>query len=99
MAGCEVFVRPTLADGDSVSVREAIALGRVVVASDVGTRPPEARLVPAGDAAALANGLISAAQELGNKPAPAAATAADPFTFILSLYGFSEDRCAASVAS
>jgi len=47
-----VFVRPTLADGDAVSVREALALGRVVVASAVGERPAAARLFPAGDAAA-----------------------------------------------
>jgi glycogen synthase len=39
VAACDVFVRPTLADGDSVSVREALALGRPVVASAVGHRP------------------------------------------------------------
>src|SRR5712692_9249171 len=61
IAGSDVFVRPTLADGDSVSVREAVALGRVVVATSVGTRPPEARLAPPGDAAALARALTEAA--------------------------------------
>lgn len=49
----DVFLRPTLADGDSVSVREAIALGVRVVASDVGKRPPEAVLFHAGDSADL----------------------------------------------
>src|SRR4051812_36660630 len=63
IATSDVFVRPTLADGDSVSVREAVALGRAVVASSVGTRPPEARLVPPGDADALAGALLEAAQE------------------------------------
>jgi glycogen(starch) synthase len=43
------FVRPTLRDGDSISVREAVALGLPVVASNVGTRPPGVRLFPAGD--------------------------------------------------
>jgi len=45
----DIFVRPTLEDGDSISVREAIALGVPVVASDVGARPPEALLFKAGN--------------------------------------------------
>jgi glycogen(starch) synthase len=101
MAACDVFVRPTLADGDSVSVREALALGRIVVATDVGTRPPEARLVASGDVAALSNGLISAAGDVSNRPAGAGAApaGADSLSQILSLYGFTEDRCAASAVS
>ena len=39
MARSAVFVRPTFRDGDSISVREAHALGVPVVASNVGTRP------------------------------------------------------------
>ncbi len=54
VAAADLFVRPTLADGDAISVREALALGRPVVASAVGARPPEALLFPAGDAAACA---------------------------------------------
>jgi glycosyltransferase involved in cell wall biosynthesis len=100
MAACDVFVRPTLADGDSVSVREAIALGRTVVASDVGTRPAEARLVPPGDATALSHALIAAAREGSAGPArDRSSKAADAFSRILSLYGFTEDRCAASAVS
>ena len=38
-----VLVRPTLSDGDSVSVREALAAGVPVVASDVTSRPPGTR--------------------------------------------------------
>ena len=53
IARCNVFVRPTLEDGDSVSVREAVGLGVPVVASEVGTRPPEAILFPCGDPAGL----------------------------------------------
>lgn len=43
--GCElwrrsnVHLRPTVTDGDSVAVREALALGVAVVASDAATRP------------------------------------------------------------
>ena len=60
MARSDVFVRPTLEDGDSVSVREAIALGVPVVASAVGARPAEAILFSAGDVSALARKLQSA---------------------------------------
>jgi glycogen(starch) synthase len=44
-----VFVRPTYADGDSISVREAMSLGVPVVASKVGMRPAGALLFDAGD--------------------------------------------------
>jgi glycogen(starch) synthase len=98
MAACDVFVRPTLADGDSISVREAIALGRVVVATNVGARPPEVRLVAAGDATALCNGLIAASGEIFNRTAPKDNTP-DTISLILSWYGFAEDRCAASAVS
>jgi glycosyltransferase involved in cell wall biosynthesis len=94
MASSDVFVRPTLADGDSVSVREALALGRAVVATSVGHRPPEVRLVQPGDAADLARGMIEAA----SAPRPAAAAADDPMQRVLALYGW-ETPCAASAAS
>jgi glycosyltransferase involved in cell wall biosynthesis len=62
IAGCDVFVRSTRADGDAISVREALALGRPVVASAVGHRPPGCLLFPVGDARALAAQLIAAAR-------------------------------------
>jgi glycogen(starch) synthase len=49
MARSSVFVRPTFRDGDSISVREAMALGVPVVASKVGTRPEGTLLFEAGD--------------------------------------------------
>jgi glycosyltransferase involved in cell wall biosynthesis len=49
MARSDVFVRPTLMDGDSISVREALALGVPVVASNVGTRPGGTLLFQAGN--------------------------------------------------
>lgn len=53
----DVFVRPTLADGDSISVREALSLGIRVVASDVGHRPAGVHLFPPGDAGELAQSI------------------------------------------
>ena len=49
ISACDVFLRPTLEDGDSISVREALSLGVPVVASRVGTRPAGAMLFNAGD--------------------------------------------------
>jgi len=49
----DVFVRPTLCDGDSVSVREALSLGVPVVASATGQRPEAAVLFDSGSADAL----------------------------------------------
>jgi glycosyltransferase involved in cell wall biosynthesis len=66
LGALDVFVRPTYFDGDAVSVREALALGVRVVASDTDLRPAGARLFPRGDAEALA-GAIEAALEA---PAP-----------------------------
>lgn len=49
MSVSDVFLRPTLEDGDSISVREALSLGVPVVASRVGTRPAGAILFHPGD--------------------------------------------------
>jgi len=54
IASSDGFVRATRADGDSIAVREALALGIPVVASDVCHRPAGAVLFRSGDAANLA---------------------------------------------
>jgi glycogen synthase len=83
VAAADLFVRPTLADGDAISVREALALGRPVVASAVGARPAEAALFPAGDAAACAEQIfLSLAKRL-----PEHAHRADCLPTLLDLYG------------
>lgn len=45
----DLFLRPTYHDGDANSVREAIAMGVPVVASDTEIRPAEAMLFRKGD--------------------------------------------------
>jgi glycogen synthase len=82
VAAADLFVRPTLADGDAISVREAIALGRPVVASAVGARPPEAALFPAGDAGACAEQIF---QSL-SKRLPENAHRVDCLPTLLGLY-------------
>jgi glycosyltransferase involved in cell wall biosynthesis len=53
LSRCDVFLRTTSREGDALSVREALALGIPVVASDVGHRPHGVRLFPADELAGL----------------------------------------------
>lgn len=53
IAASDAFMRTTLYDGDSVSVREALQLGVPVIATDNGMRPAGVHLVPRADARAL----------------------------------------------
>jgi glycogen(starch) synthase len=41
-----VYLRPTLTDGDAVSIREAMAAGLPVLASDVAARPDGVNIIP-----------------------------------------------------
>lgn len=49
----DVFVRPTTADGDAISIREALSLGVRCVASDVSVRPEGVRIFRGGDVEGL----------------------------------------------
>ena len=46
LAECHLFLRTTLYDGDSISVREALHLGKDVIATDNGMRPEGVTIVP-----------------------------------------------------
>jgi glycosyltransferase involved in cell wall biosynthesis len=46
---CDVLLRTTLFDGDSVSVREALYIGTPVIATDNGMRPSGVHLIPTQD--------------------------------------------------
>jgi glycosyltransferase involved in cell wall biosynthesis len=65
LSSCDVFVLPSLFEGHPLSVLEAMAAGRPVVATDSGgTREAVVHgetglLVPAGDPAALAEAILS----------------------------------------
>ncbi|NMO16705.1 glycosyltransferase family 4 protein [Pyxidicoccus fallax] len=60
IARSDAFLRPTTHDGDSISVREALALGVPCVASDVCARPEGTRVFAAGDAEDLARAVTEA---------------------------------------
>jgi glycosyltransferase involved in cell wall biosynthesis len=86
IAACDVFVRPTRADGDALSVREALSLGRNVVASDVGHRPPGCLLFRAGDAAGLARRMLAAAHRPRPVPVSRMLPMRDPFEQLVDVY-------------
>jgi len=76
-----VFLRPTYADGDSMTVREALAVGCRVVASDASARPPGTVLFPTGDARALAGAVERALAEPGQP-----ATESDGLAALVTVY-------------
>jgi glycosyltransferase involved in cell wall biosynthesis len=81
-AAADVFVRPTRADGDALSVREALSLGVRTVASDAAPRPAAAFTFPTGDDHALA----AAVRRALSAPAPARGSGGDGLGPLLALY-------------
>jgi glycosyltransferase involved in cell wall biosynthesis len=81
LKGSDLFVRPTLTDGDAISVREALALGVRCVASDVVPRPKGTRLFRSQDPADLVAQVVRALNEPVRAEAPPDAGPA-----IVSLY-------------
>ena len=81
IAAADLFVRPTLADGDAVSVREALALGRRVIASDAAPRPTGTYTFATGHPESLAAAALAALDE--PPPSVIAEEQLDP---VLSVY-------------
>jgi glycogen(starch) synthase len=81
LSRCDAFIRPTTHDGDSISVREALALGVPCVASDVCARPEGTYLFRAGHAPDLA---LRVRQALTEGPAHVVSPDAGPV--MLGLY-------------
>lgn len=82
IAAADLFVRPTLVDGDAISVREALALGRRVVASDAAPRPAGVLTFASGRPDALAAAVLAALAE----PRPAPPSTVDHLAPVLTLY-------------
>jgi glycosyltransferase involved in cell wall biosynthesis len=82
MSRSDVFLRPTLADGDSISVREAVSLGVPVVASRTGTRPAGAILFEPGNVEDMLSKLPWALARGRSAPAPMAGS----FPRLLEIY-------------
>jgi glycogen synthase len=86
MSQSDAFFRCTFTDGDAISVREALAAGVPVVASDVGYRPPGTLLFPAGDREAFVSRVETVLRgELDAEPGPSQAAPAG-FHRLLEMY-------------
>lgn len=59
----DLFLRPTLSDGDSISIREALFLNAPVVASDVTHRPSAVLVYGVGESDAYLNTVLLVLQE------------------------------------
>ena len=78
------LLRTTRFDGDSISVREALALGTPVVATDTGMRPDGCHLFPVGSLSGLveaARGALDAA-----RPTPEEDAEGDDLDQVLKVY-------------
>jgi glycosyltransferase involved in cell wall biosynthesis len=68
---CDILLRTTLYDGDSVSVREALYLGTPVIATDNGMRPAGVQLIPASDPVRLRDAIAGVLGAGGARREPA----------------------------
>jgi glycogen synthase len=68
----DAVLRTTLYDGDSVSVREALAFGTPVIATDNGMRPAGVRLIPPREPAKLLEAIEAVLAKGSVHPRPAA---------------------------
>jgi glycogen(starch) synthase len=82
----DAFLRTTLYDGDSISVREALQLGVPVIATDNGMRPAGVHLIPASNAEALSVEIISVLQASTTRNTPPPAAGSDDLDDLLDLY-------------
>jgi glycosyltransferase involved in cell wall biosynthesis len=85
IASSDLFLRTTLYDGDSVSVREALQLGVPVIATDNTMRPPSVHLIPGSDSEVL----IRAIDQMLSGDSPRAsreAVASEALDEVLELY-------------
>lgn len=65
---CDVFLRTTKYDGDSVAVREALHFGTPVIATDNGMRPEGVELIPPSDLKALREAVEARLDRLEPRP-------------------------------
>jgi glycogen synthase len=85
IARSDLLVRPSLADGDALSVREALSMGVPVVASNVGSRPPTATLFRTSDTTDLVEKVLGVLR--GARSSPTASGDAPDFgDAILAVY-------------
>jgi len=85
IARSDAFLRTTLYDGDSISVREALQLGVPVIATDNGMRPEGVHLIPASNPEALLTAVRAVLR--GSAPKTGSpSTASDDLDDLVDLY-------------
>jgi glycosyltransferase involved in cell wall biosynthesis len=67
---CDLLLRTTRYDGDSVSVREALYIGTPVIATDNGMRPEGVHLIPPSDAGRLRDAVCDLLSRERGRQAP-----------------------------
>lgn len=83
----DVFLRTTLYDGDSISVREALSLNIPVIATDNGMRPEGVDLIPTSNADALVESVTAILSQRKKRPVGEAADIGkENMEAVLSLY-------------
>jgi glycogen synthase len=80
------FLRTTLYDGDSISVREALQLGVPVIATDNGMRPAGVHLIPPSNLEALSAAVRSVLRAPAERTTPPAAPGGKDLDDLLDLY-------------
>lgn len=70
IAESNLFLRTTLYDGDSISVREALFIGTPTIATDNGMRPDGAHLIPCSDPDALRRTIEHVLTQTASKRSP-----------------------------
>lgn len=85
MRDADICLRTTLYDGDAISVREALALGTPVIATDNGMRPDGVTLVPIGDSNALAAAVVAQFQK-GRTRGQAAGDGTENLRAVIAIY-------------
>lgn len=78
----DLFVRPTVTDGDSVSIRECLDLQVPVLASDAVNRPAQCHLFPVGDYQQFAKSTWELILNRDSKPQAASANFEQPLVDI-----------------
>lgn len=86
LSKADLFLRTTLYDGDSISVREALSIGVPAVVSDNHMRPPGVRLFPIGDQGAMERLVLDTLCDPGPRPVPADAVSYKGLDEIYAIY-------------
>lgn len=85
IAECDVLLRTTLYDGDSIAVREALGFGTPVVAADNGMRPAGVRLIRASDPNDLCRGIMDCLEQ-GRGPRETLIPSEDNIAAVFDVY-------------